>query len=89
MGSIGCGIDGVIVYASGQEFLGGMVLCTFLSGVLEKGSIEFVRELPQRKKDVILRLGYELLNKVALLFPYNFGGCSSNCSSCWGCCRQV
>lgn len=73
MGSIGCGIDGVIVYASGQEFLGGMVLCTFLSGVLEKGSIEFVRELPQRKKDVILRLGYELLNKVALLFPYNFG----------------
>ncbi|KAJ6931650.1 hypothetical protein NC652_014979 [Populus alba x Populus x berolinensis] len=43
VGSIGCGIDGVIVYASGREFLGGMVLCTVLSGVLEKGSIEFVR----------------------------------------------
>jgi lysine-specific histone demethylase 1 len=71
--SIGCGIDGVIVYASGQEFLGDMVLCTVLLGVLKKESIESVRELPQRKKDAILRLGYGLLNKVALLFPCNFG----------------
>ncbi|KAL9395180.1 hypothetical protein Peur_014465 [Populus x canadensis] len=41
--SIGCAIDGVIVYANGQEFLGDMVLCTVLLGVLKKGSIEFVR----------------------------------------------
>ncbi|KAG5250258.1 amine oxidase family protein [Salix suchowensis] len=61
--SIRYGVDGVIVYAGGQGFRGDM-----------KGSIEFVPELPQRKKDAIQRLGYGLLNKVALLFPYNFWG---------------
>ncbi|MED6195681.1 Lysine-specific histone demethylase 1 1 [Stylosanthes scabra] len=68
------GSDGVIVYASGQEFRGDMVLCTVPLGVLKKGSIEFVPELPQRKKDAIHRLGFGLLNKVAILFPYNFWG---------------
>ncbi|KAJ4834315.1 Lysine-specific histone demethylase 1 1 [Turnera subulata] len=72
--SIRYGTDGVLVYASGQEFRGDMVLCTVPLGVLKKGSIEFVPELPQRKKDAIQRLGYGLLNKVALLFPYNFWG---------------
>ncbi|XP_057736325.1 lysine-specific histone demethylase 1 homolog 1 [Arachis stenosperma] len=68
------GSDGVIVYASGQEFRGDMVVCTVPLGVLKKGSIEFVPELPQRKKDAIHRLGFGLLNKVAILFPYNFWG---------------
>ncbi|KAL6176001.1 hypothetical protein ACLB2K_052637 [Fragaria x ananassa] len=36
--------------------------------------IEFVPELPQRKKDAIQSLGFGLLNKVAILFPYNFWG---------------
>ncbi|XP_065867382.1 lysine-specific histone demethylase 1 homolog 1 [Euphorbia lathyris] len=72
--SIRYGADGVIVYASGQEFRGDMVLCTVPLGVLKHGSIEFVPELPQRKQDAIQRLGYGLLNKVALLFPYNFWG---------------
>ncbi|XP_015581227.1 lysine-specific histone demethylase 1 homolog 1 isoform X2 [Ricinus communis] len=72
--SIRYGVDGIIVYASGQEFHGDMVLCTVPLGVLKKGSIEFFPELPQRKKDAIQRLGYGLLNKVALLFPYNFWG---------------
>ncbi|XWS14386.1 hypothetical protein CRYUN_Cryun35bG0004800 [Craigia yunnanensis] len=72
--SIRFGIDGVRVYASGQEFRGDMALCTVPLGVLKKGSIEFVPELPQRKKDAIQRLGYGLLNKVAMLFPYNFWG---------------
>ncbi|KAJ6684656.1 FLAVIN MONOAMINE OXIDASE [Salix purpurea] len=72
--SIRYGVDGVIVYAGGQGFRGDMVLCTVPLGVLKKGSIEFVPELPQRKKDAIQRLGYGLLNKVALLFPYNFWG---------------
>ncbi|WRX30642.1 Amine oxidase - like 10 [Theobroma cacao] len=58
----------------GQEFRGDMALCTVPLGVLKKGSIEFVPELPQRKKDAIQRLGYGLLNKVAMLFPYNFWG---------------
>ncbi|KDP26299.1 hypothetical protein JCGZ_22284 [Jatropha curcas] len=72
--SIRYGVDGVIIYASGQEFRGDMALCTVPLGVLKKGSIEFVPELPQRKKDAVQRLGYGLLNKVALLFPYNFWG---------------
>ncbi|KAG4199965.1 hypothetical protein ERO13_A05G180500v2 [Gossypium hirsutum] len=72
--SIRYGIDGVRVYAGGQEFCGDMALCTVPLGVLKKGSIEFVPELPQRKKDAIQRLGFGLLNKVAMLFPYNFWG---------------
>ncbi|KAK4283436.1 hypothetical protein QN277_000386 [Acacia crassicarpa] len=68
------GTDGVLVYADGQEFYGDMALCTVPLGVLKKGSIEFVPELPQRKKDAIHRLGFGLLNKVAMLFPYNFWG---------------
>ncbi|KAA8545615.1 hypothetical protein F0562_020399 [Nyssa sinensis] len=68
------GIDGVLVYAGGQEYRGDMVLCTVSLGVLKKGSIEFVPELPQRKKDAIERLGFGLLNKVAMLFPYDFWG---------------
>ncbi|KDO85036.1 hypothetical protein CISIN_1g004657mg [Citrus sinensis] len=72
--SIRYGVDGVMVYAGGQEFRGDMVLCTVPLGVLKKGTIEFVPELPQRKKDAIQRLGYGLLNKVAMLFPHNFWG---------------
>lgn len=68
------GTDGVMVYAGGQEFRGDMVLCTVPLGVLKKGSIGFVPELPQRKKDAIHRLGFGLLNKVVMLFPYNFWG---------------
>ncbi|CAN0927357.1 Lysine-specific histone demethylase 1 homolog 1 [Linum grandiflorum] len=72
--SIRYGVDGVLVHAGGQEFRSDMVLCTVPLGVLKKGSIEFVPDLPQRKKDAIQRLGYGLLNKVALLFPYDFWG---------------
>ncbi|KAF3446869.1 hypothetical protein FNV43_RR12049 [Rhamnella rubrinervis] len=72
--SIRYGSDGVLVYAGGQEFRGDMVLCTVPLGVLKKGSIEFVPELPQGKRDAIQRLGFGLLNKVAILFPYNFWG---------------
>lgn len=72
--SIRYGGDGVLVYAGGQEYRGDMVLCTVPLGVLKKGSIEFVPELPRRKKDAIERLGFGLLNKVAILFPYDFWG---------------
>ncbi|CAM8997475.1 unnamed protein product [Rhodiola kirilowii] len=70
--SISYGADGVAVYAGEQEFRGDIVLCTVSLGVLKKGSIKFVPELPQRKKDAIERLGFGLLNKVALLFPNAF-----------------
>ncbi|KAK3001470.1 hypothetical protein RJ639_020887 [Escallonia herrerae] len=72
--SIRYGVDGVLVYAGGQEYRGDMVLCTVPLGVLKKEKIEFVPELPQRKKDAIGRLGFGLLNKVAILFPYDFWG---------------
>ncbi|XP_052191763.1 lysine-specific histone demethylase 1 homolog 1 [Diospyros lotus] len=72
--SIRYGVDGVLVYAGGQKYRGDMVLCTVPLGVLKKGSIEFVPDLPQRKKDAIERLGFGLLNKVAMLFPYDFWG---------------
>lgn len=74
---VGCvryGSDGVMVSAGGQEYQGDMVLCTVPLGVLKRGAIEFVPELPQRKKDAIDRLGFGLLNKVAILFPYDFWG---------------
>ncbi|KAF5455688.1 hypothetical protein F2P56_025238 [Juglans regia] len=72
--SIRYGTDGVLVYAGGQEFRGDMVLCTVPLGVLKKGTIEFFPDLPLRKKEAIQRLGFGLLNKVAMLFPYNFWG---------------
>lgn len=72
--SIRYGSDGALVYAGKQEFHGDMVLCTVPLGVLKKGTIEFVPELPQRKLDAIQRLGFGLLNKVAMLFTYNFWG---------------
>ncbi|KAL6183853.1 hypothetical protein ACLB2K_045263 [Fragaria x ananassa] len=38
------------------------------------GSARKNSKLPQRKKDAIQSLGFGLLNKVAILFPYNFWG---------------
>lgn len=72
--SVRYGTDGALVYAAGQEFRGDMVLCTVPLGVLKKGIIEFVPELPKRKLGAIERLGFGLLNKVAMLFTYNFWG---------------
>ncbi|KAL6633521.1 hypothetical protein ACP70R_026192 [Stipagrostis hirtigluma subsp. patula] len=66
------GCDGVMVYTDKQAFRGDMVLCTVPLGVLKKGDIEFVPELPAQKKEAIYRLGFGLLNKVVMLFPYDF-----------------
>ncbi|MQL76661.1 hypothetical protein Taro_009053 [Colocasia esculenta] len=68
------GSDGVMVYANGQVFRGDMALCTVPLGVLKRGSIEFVPELPSSKQEAIKRLGFGLLNKVAMLFPRDFWG---------------
>ncbi|KAL8027515.1 hypothetical protein ABFX02_14G099700 [Erythranthe guttata] len=72
--SVRYGSDGVVIHAGGQEYQSDVVLCTVPLGVLKKGTIEFSPELPQRKKDAIERLGFGLLNKVAILFPYDFWG---------------
>ncbi|KAG8380543.1 hypothetical protein BUALT_Bualt06G0026500 [Buddleja alternifolia] len=69
------GSDGVqVAVGGGQVYEGDMVLCTVPLGVLKSGSIKFIPELPQRKLDGIKRLGFGLLNKVAMLFPYAFWG---------------
>lgn len=73
--SIRYGVDGVMVCtAGGQVFRGDMVLCTVPLGVLKRGSIEFIPKLPQPKQEAIERLGFGLLNKVAMLFPFDFWG---------------
>ncbi|KAK3025909.1 hypothetical protein RJ639_042382 [Escallonia herrerae] len=68
------GSDGVQVVAGSQIFESEMALCTVPLGVLKSGSIKFIPELPQRKLDGIKRLGFGLLNKVAMLFPHVFWG---------------
>ncbi|KAK1430272.1 hypothetical protein QVD17_12901 [Tagetes erecta] len=72
--SVKYGSDGVLVRANGKDYRASMALCTVPLGVLKKQSIEFIPDLPQRKKDAIERLGFGLLNKVAILFPYDFWG---------------
>jgi lysine-specific histone demethylase 1 len=67
------GVDGVsITVEGGQVFQADMALCTVPLGVLKSGSIEFDPELPQSKLGAIQRLGFGLLNKVAMVFPSVF-----------------
>ncbi|XP_068668134.1 lysine-specific histone demethylase 1 homolog 2 isoform X2 [Aristolochia californica] len=72
--SIKYGKDGVEVVAGNQVFRADMVLCTVPLGVLKKKVIRFEPELPTRKLDAIKRLGFGLLNKVAMVFPFVFWG---------------
>ncbi|XVF04107.1 hypothetical protein REPUB_Repub05bG0053300 [Reevesia pubescens] len=68
------GNGGVEVVAGDQAFQADMVLCTVPLGVLKRRTIRFEPELPQRKLAAIDRLGFGLLNKVAMLFPHVFWG---------------
>ncbi|GFZ12556.1 LSD1-like2 [Actinidia rufa] len=72
--SIKYGNEGVEVVAGDQVFRADMVLCSVPLGVLKKRSIRFKPELPERKLAAIERLGFGLLNKVAMVFPYVFWG---------------
>ncbi|KAF2285950.1 hypothetical protein GH714_009147 [Hevea brasiliensis] len=68
------GSEGVMVIAGEQVFQADMVLCTVPLGVLKKRTIKFEPELPGRKLAAIDRLGFGLLNKVAMVFPHVFWG---------------
>ncbi|XP_059661550.1 lysine-specific histone demethylase 1 homolog 2 [Cornus florida] len=68
------GNEVVEVLAGDQMFQADMVLCTVPLGVLKKKTIRFEPELPARKLAAIERLGFGLLNKVAMVFPYVFWG---------------
>ncbi|KAM7250037.1 hypothetical protein ACFE04_021920 [Oxalis oulophora] len=72
--SIKYGDTGVEVISGEQVFEADMVLCTVPLGVLKKGTIRFEPELPERKLGAIERLGFGLLNKVAMVFPHVFWG---------------
>lgn len=63
----------MVVY-DGQVFRADMALATVPLGVLKEDSIKFDPELPPQKRDAIKRLGFGLLNKVAMLFPHDFWG---------------
>ncbi|XP_020103713.1 lysine-specific histone demethylase 1 homolog 2 [Ananas comosus] len=69
------GEEGVrVAVTGGQVFQADMVLCTVPLGVLKSGGIKFYPELPTRKSEAIRRLGFGLLNKVAMVFPHVFWG---------------
>ncbi|KAF8054574.1 hypothetical protein N665_1324s0004 [Sinapis alba] len=68
------GDRGVEVVSGSQKFQADMILCTIPLGVLKKRCIKFEPELPRRKQAAIDRLGFGLLNKVAMLFPSVFWG---------------
>ncbi|KAG7953680.1 hypothetical protein I3843_12G121500 [Carya illinoinensis] len=68
------GNEGIEVIAGDQMFQADMALCTVPLGVLKKRGIRFEPELPQRKLAAIERLGFGLLNKVAMVFPHVFWG---------------
>ncbi|KAJ3688693.1 hypothetical protein LUZ61_017857 [Rhynchospora tenuis] len=63
-----------VVASTGQIFEADVALCTVPLGVLKRNVIEFEPKLPTQKKDAIERLGFGLLNKVAMVFPYVFWG---------------
>ncbi|XWS09939.1 hypothetical protein CRYUN_Cryun39dG0032800 [Craigia yunnanensis] len=72
--AISYGNEGVEVVVGDQTFQADMVLCTVPLGVLKRKTIKFEPELPQRKLAAIERLGFGLLNKVAMVFPHVFWG---------------
>ena len=65
--------DGVEVTTAGKEtFTADYVLCTFSSGVLHSGSVQFDPPLPDWKKEAIYRLRPVNLAKIFLKFPSDF-----------------
>lgn len=78
------GSDGVEVIAGDQVFQADIVLCTVPLGVLKQKTITFEPELPQRKLDAVNRLGFGLLNKVAMVFPHVFWGEDIDTFGCLG-----
>lgn len=59
----------VKVETSDKNYEADYVVVTIPLGLLKKGHVEFVPELPGAKKKAIERLGWGVLDKVALKFP--------------------
>ena len=54
------------------EFTSDYALITVPLGVLKRKKIQFVPDLPEKKKEAIQNLGYGVINKVFLKFPKKF-----------------
>jgi monoamine oxidase len=64
--------DGVEVRSSGGTCGADAAIVTVPLGVLKKGTIEFLPELPERHRQAIEALGMGVLNKAILRFPAAF-----------------
>jgi len=66
--------DGVEVFANDKTYTPDVVVVTVPLGVLQKNLIEFVPDLPEKKKEAINNISWGSVNKVIFKFPYNFWG---------------
>ena len=63
-----------VATAGGEIFTADYALCTFGSGVLNRGSVQFNPPLPGWKKEAIYRLRPVYFTKIFLKFPSEFWG---------------
>ena len=63
-----------VATAEGEVFTADFALCTFGSGVLDRGSVKFDPPLPGWKKEAIYRLRPVYYTKIFLKFPSKFWG---------------
>ena len=61
-----------VTTAGGETFTADYVLCTFSTGVMSSGSVQFDPPLPDWKKEAIFRLKPVYFTKIFLKFPSEF-----------------
>ena len=61
-----------VVASDGRAFVADAAVVTVPLGVLKRGDVTFSPPLPARKRRAIENLGFGVLNKVLLLFPFAF-----------------
>lgn len=64
--------DKIQIFTKSDKFDCDYVVCTVPLGCLKKETIQFIPSLPDYKKDIISRVGYGLLDKFLLEFPFKF-----------------
>jgi len=62
------------VFTDKQVYIADSVVVTVPLGVLQQNLIEFVPELPEKKKDAVKNINLGNVNKVIFKFPYKFWG---------------
>ena len=72
-----------VATAEGEAFAADFALCTFGSGVLDRGSVKFGPPLPEWKKEAIYRLRPVNYTKIFLKFPSKFWGDSEWTFTCF------